>query len=61
MPQLRLPVLAFGCALLVGCTDAFSPKGVSGFYELVSINGQPLPFSEILDHPRVIRQRAPLR
>ena len=29
--------------LLTGCSDAFSPESVSGFYDLVSIEGESLP------------------
>ncbi len=34
--------------LLTACGDSFSPEGVSGFYELESINGDPIPFSETI-------------
>jgi hypothetical protein len=27
----------------LGCSDSLSPRAVSGFYELQSVNGQPLP------------------
>ena len=37
-----------GCALLAACGDAFSPEGVSGTYALKSIDGDPLPVSEIV-------------
>ena len=32
--------------LLTACGDPFSPEGVSGVYNLESINGSPIPFSE---------------
>ena len=32
--------------LLVACGDAFSPGSVSGTYQLVSVDGNPLPYLE---------------
>jgi hypothetical protein len=31
--------------LISACGDAFSPEAISGFYELVSINGNSLPYT----------------
>lgn len=32
--------------LVAACGDAFSPEGVAGFYQLKTVNGQPLPYQE---------------
>lgn len=46
MGLLRLAGLAVATALVAGCGDSFSPEGVAGFYELKTVNGQELPYSE---------------
>ena len=42
----RLIPLAIAAVLLVGCKDAFTPSGVSGTYNLRTVNGEALPYSE---------------
>ena len=42
----RLASVVLTGALLTACGDSFSPEGVSGLYNLESINGNPVPFSE---------------
>ena len=43
----RLASVVLTGVLLTACNgDAFSPEGVSGVYNLESINGSPIPFSE---------------
>ena len=43
----RIVVTAFALTVLVPCGDAFS-QSVSGFYQLVSIDGNPLPYSQTI-------------
>jgi len=43
----RIVVTAFALTVLVPCGDAFS-QSVSGFYRLVSIDGNPLPYSQTI-------------
>ena len=43
----RIVVTAFALTVLVPCGDAFS-QSVSGFYQLVSIDGNPLPYSKTI-------------
>ena len=42
----RLASIVLTGALLTACGDSFSPEGVSGLYNLVSVNGTALPYSE---------------
>ena len=44
----RLASVLLASALLAACGDSLSPEGVSGLYILETINGSPLPFSEIV-------------
>ncbi len=41
----RLASVVLTGALLAACNDAFSPEGVSGLYNLVSVNGSAIPWS----------------
>ncbi len=46
----RLASMVLTCVLLTACGgDAFSPEGVSGVYNLETINGSQLPFSQTDD------------
>ena len=38
----RLASVVLTGALLTACNDAFSPEGVSGLYNLVSVNGSAI-------------------
>ncbi len=42
----RLASVVLTGALLTACGDSFSPEGVSGLYNLVSVNGSAIPHSE---------------
>ena len=42
----RLASVVLTGALLTACSDSFSPEGVSGLYNLVSVNGTAIPYSE---------------
>ena len=42
----RVLTIASAALLLTSCGDAFSPEGVSGFYELMSADGTSLPYSQ---------------
>ena len=42
----RIVLAAFALTVLAACGDAFSPESVSGSYQLVSVSGNTLPFSE---------------
>ncbi len=42
----RLLSVALASSLVFGCGDSFSPGGVSGAYNLQSVNGQNIPSSE---------------
>ena len=44
----RLLSVALVSSLVFGCGDSFSPEGLEGSYTLESVNGQDLPFSEII-------------
>ena len=44
----RLLSVALASGLVFGCGDSFSVDGVSGTYNLESINGQDIPFSETI-------------
>ena len=48
----RIVVTAFALTVLVASGDAFS-QSVSGFYQLVSVNGNPLPYSQTFTHDSV--------
>ena len=54
---MRLPrLLAVAAFVLLavaalGCSDPVSPRGVSGHYVLVSINGEPLPYTVLQPIP----------
>ena len=43
----RIVMTAFALTVLVASGDAFS-QSVSGFYQLVSVNGNPLPYSQTI-------------
>ena len=42
----RLLSVALASSLVFGCGDSFSADGVSGTYNLESVNGQDIPFSK---------------
>jgi hypothetical protein len=44
----RIVLAAFALTVLAACGDAFSPESVSGFYQLLSISGNALPYSETI-------------
>jgi len=39
--------LLLACVTLSACGDSFSPQSVSGTYELVSVNGEPVPTESV--------------
>ncbi len=43
---MRRFALAVALVSTLACSDSISPESVAGTYDLVSINGQTLPFSE---------------
>ena len=47
----RLLSVALASSLVFGCGDSFSPGGVSGAYNLQSVNGQNIPSSETVTGP----------
>ena len=50
----RLASVVLTGALLTACGDSFSPEGVSGLYNLVSVNGEAIPYSETVPVGQVI-------
>ena len=42
----RFGMAVLAVTVLSACSDAFTPEGVSGFYELKTVNGEQLPFSQ---------------
>lgn len=48
MKPLGILTVVSASLLLTACGDAFSPENVSGSYQLVSVDGNPLPFLQTL-------------